>query len=643
MSHRRRIPRFILVTAGLFFTLEAITGGLLGLVRATHRHYVCLSFYPGHVINVNSGLDLVDRRQLPGESSQPEGIVSPDGRYTAFKDFTEPGKPRLVAKLLSSNRTPSTLEDTILIGPIYYINEIGWSPAAPTGVSRIAYAWTGKDQHLRLTVADLSERGLLKKTVMPLSNPLRFARWSPDGAYLVFSVAGENTVRLLGMNGPEVNFPLTGSLRAFTWAPDNHQFAYVDVYSSSRLVIAAPDIAPRILDLRRPVNDSSLSWSPDGRFVALISSSDYSRQRIDVFGVDGLVFNVANVARPNAVPSDSLVYWSADGQALYYMQDRTPSTWDWRVFYPDQNRRERVAADLLIPPAFAPGSQTGQQNVAVMDSDGAHRTMLAENADDAGNPYWSPDGQFAAAVWATGQQATRVVRLSITRQDGSGLLVLDDHFWDVRDLRWSSDGKALAFVAWCGDAQGKPFFSAEVIDLQTGQHRQLAGGFVQISMFAADQRSGGITFWWRMADGQIGADAYQPDGTRLYRFRADASLGASIDGQIFQTPYWTAFQPGSPQVFLAPDGSSAALKLGPPGNESLQLASPDGTWTRLIRSGLSGLGDPLWAPDGRMLAFTQSVNSKPITLSVIRADGSLVQDINRFVERYADLTWTKCD
>jgi Tol biopolymer transport system component len=278
-----------------------------------------------------------------------------------------------------------------------------------------------------------------------------------------------------------------------------------------------------------------------------------------------------------------------------------------------------------------------------MDSDGTHRTMLAENADDAGEPYWSPDGQFVAAVWATGQQANRVVRLSITRQDGSGLRILDDHFWDVRDLRWLSDGKSLAFVAWRGNAQGKPFFSAEVINLETGQLRRLADGFVQISMFAVDTRSGGITFWWRMADGQIGADSYKPDGTRLYRFRADASTGASINGQLSQGQYWTALQPGSPQVFPAPDGSIAALKLGPLGNESLQLASSDGAWTRLIRSGLSGLGDPVWSPDGRMLAFTQSVKGQPVTLSVIRADGSPVQDINRFARDYAGLTWTKCD
>jgi Tol biopolymer transport system component len=103
---------------------------------------------------------------------------------------------------------------------------------------------------------------------------------------------------------------------------------------------------------------------------------------------------------------------------------------------------------------------------------------------------------------------------------------------------------------------------------------------------------------------------------------------------IVRSPY--------PQAFPAPNGAWLALKVGTPGDERLYIVKADGTW-HSVRTGLSGLGDPLWSADGVYLAFTQSVNQGEVTLEIVNANGASVQRVVGYRGIFRDVRWSRCD
>lgn len=62
----------------------------------------------------------------------------------------------------------------------------------------------------------------------------------------------------------------------------------------------------------------------------------------------------------------------------------------------------------------------------------------------------------------------------------------------------------------------------------------------------------------------------------------------------------------------------------------------------MLREGLSGLGDPLWSPDGASFAFTQAVAGGQVTLEIIKANGAPIRCVEGYGGIFRNLRWTRC-
>ena len=163
-----------------------------------------------------------------------------------------------------------------------------------------------------------------------------------------------------------------------------------------------------------------------------------------------------------------------------------------------------------------------------------------------------------------------------------------------------------------------------MIDTVTGEKQRLNDPIAVIGPLSVASEGKSLYFPWQDQQGNAGIDGYDVDGQRIRRF----SVSGAIEGLT---------------LMLSPDNRLAAIKLGPRGHESLEIADADGGAPKLIRSGLSGLGDPLWAPDSTKLAFTQSMQKGPATLEIVGADGVNKARLDQYGGLYWELNWSTCD
>lgn len=269
------------------------------------------------------------------------------------------------------------------------------------------------------------------------------------------------------------------------------------------------------------------------------------------------------------------------------------------------------------------GGDIHHRDVDLMNLDGSARIHLVSDADDAGQPVWSPDNQMVAVTWtAEGQrtQLTWATALGARKRT----LALDSG--DIRSLSWSPDDRTLLLV----EAHGETL-SAEMIIARSGMRRPLLDGLRAID---APSYGAGLGIYsiipWKTSDGRVGYDGFDRHGRRLFH-EVTAEDISSMSG-----------------LFVSPDRSKAAVKIRSFRGESLVLTHADGSPPVTLAAGLAGLGDPLWSPDSKLLAFTQSARLGIISWNVVDADGrgqwALLPDAqNGYFDMVSwDLGWARC-
>jgi Tol biopolymer transport system component len=602
----------------LLFTL-AMAGTVYG-ARSPNR-YACLRFANDLLVDLNTGTHITDPRQNFTSSATYRRIPSPDGEKAAF---LKPAARSARLFIEGADDSPAWVSDNVI-----FLEPNSWSPDS----QRLAYM-IYENENSRVVITGVQPGS--PQAIIPVLSPT-FLGWSPDSAYVALLEGNPLQRQLAFWSAPALRHtsisPNVTFVSGMAWSSTGHQLALVwqDTAQNRWFSFVSPDSAePTKSALPKDSFDHRLAWSPDNRFVAVWYHDEWPRWRIDILGVQGESYlKVTETAQVGGTLSQPLIVWSADSGAVTFVEAQGNER-DLVVYRLGQPRPETLVGGLEKAPVFAPDKRrmavyervSAKASITLMDVDGGQRVPLVQDADEAGDPLWSPDGRTVAAVWATGQRDRRVARLSWAHPDGSDLHVVDDGFQDVRDLRWLIDGKTLAYVARRSDG-----FSVETVDLNAGTITHLMSGLAQVTQLAQDARTGQITFWWRQPDGSVGYDAYRPDGQRLYRLRSSGQ----IDDE--RRLYWS------------PDGRTAAVRLGTRGSETLQLVSRDGQ-ARTVRFGLVGLGDPLWSPDSWALAFTQvdkAVYNGNMTLEVVTSEG---EDVRRFGEYrgvYANLSWTRCD
>jgi Tol biopolymer transport system component len=568
-------------------------------------------------------------------------LPSPDGRARLYSEngnlYLQPSQGETV-----------TLNDTgTFVGLIP--SQAFWSPDS----RYVAYV-LDNNSPLFVVTADGSDN----HSIARLNYPLAFLGWSPNSRTLALQENYLADFSLWTVTGERLYTSAERSLivdQPPDWSPDGRWLSYkwrvTPTLNDTGLtpygftMVSADGSA--IHDIILTEKDASaepirqlFEWSPSGQFIAvtyLQFIGDSYQETVKIFDttsrlmgemgslIEGMVYS--NILGSNF--AWSAIHWAANHQ-LYYVRSFAHDRFDL-LLYDTNGQVFKTAYEGLPKPPFYPAAglsgavYLGQErpfNIEILTRDET-RLPFIQNASDAGDPDWSPDGEWVASVWAAGEKTERQVFLSWMHPDGGGRKDIDADFRDVRDLRWLNDGDSLAYVAWRGDEA-----SIEIADTATGEHRTLVDGFSDVQDINYDRQNKRLTFWWQMDDGKSGKAAYALDGTRIYHITYPPGFGAEA------------------KEFWSPDGTMVALKsdlnTSQIDDEQLVLAYIDDRSPLVLRQNLTGLGDPLWSPDSRLLAFTQAREQNPPTLEVVDTAGNDIWDFAPYpIGR--PIAWVECD
>jgi len=259
---------------------------------------------------------------------------------------------------------------------------------------------------------------------------------------------GGQSVWIMGPDGSDPRrVTQMGLDMQLVWAPDGAHFAYVSQRGPyDELTIARWDGSGTTpIFAASPVR--SPDWSPDGRRLAFLASTDLGPQDIWVIHADGTgAVNITNDEEPGNYGG---LRWSPDGSRLLVESTRPGSQQrDLWALAPDgtglTNLTDAPGTDRL-----GRWSPSGDRiayirdlridELWIMASDGSDPTLVTVPAGPVA-PAWSPDGTriaFVAAgdLWVVGVDGGSPTNLT------DGTIPVLDH-----EPTWSHDGSWIAFV-----------------------------------------------------------------------------------------------------------------------------------------------------------------------------------------------------
>ena len=261
--------------------------------------------------------------------------------------------------------------------------------------------------------------------------------WSPDGSQIVFSRYEQGTF-VVDVEGTHLhtippNAPIgeewePGSVSA-ALSPDGSRIAYVKVFNDGFLgrfqaeIMSArvdgTDVRRLTRSRRNDFDETSPSWSPDGRRIAFGTSASGGGDSLAIMNADGSNVLILTQRLPYFFLDDAPV-WSPDG--------------DWIGFLARLPDEENYSIQHLA--------------IYMVRSDGTEVLDLGEAASP---PAWSPDGSRIAFF----QKQDEEFALYVANVDGTEKRMLSAlgqyHEWYIASLSWSPDGSEILFTAYNRD------------------------------------------------------------------------------------------------------------------------------------------------------------------------------------------------
>jgi Tol biopolymer transport system component len=593
-------------------------------------------------------------RDLAASITIDKETLSPTGEFTAYQ--TNRG-------LFVGQSGVSEVVQLVPRVTYDYFPEFVWSPFG----GHLAFMLYEKNRLLGIYVYDFS-RGLANPTeiVLPpedVGNYSAIGPWSPDSEYLVLSnyelAADIWSVWSFGQR--EIVY--TGELGtlANTWSPDSQWLTYLGPeYNESRLGIANVEtgtaVSFEIGDTPSLSNlySSTLFWSPNSQYLVTVNKTS----QISVFSIDGrrwLLGSVSDILNAATIVSGARwtipIFWSPDGQALFYwIQDAnlgyvlyrwtpqsSPDDAAIRVFeassrllfghgqYLPQNPLAYaesgtfLALDGTMKPLMEDriAMLSGSGEIEFMHPDGSESEVWIQGLSTLYDLRWSSDDRAVGAIWSSDNGVERHVYLTWINSAGDFQIELEEDILAVNYFDWGPENKVL--VVHVQRSSGE---TVMLVDAIAGTRTTLLRDVQGTSSPSFYSPDGFYTLLWSSSAGQNGYDGYNADGTRAFRVN------------LLLSTY--------ERLFFSPDKQWVVTK-GWQSGEYLALVRTDGSPAQSVLSGLNGLGNPIWSPDGEMFAFTHSVAGSGTVLNLASIEGETLWSAPfTYPLNEVTLTWEQC-
>jgi Tol biopolymer transport system component len=193
------------------------------------------------------------------------------------------------------------------------------------------------------------------------------------------------------------------------WSANQQWFAFLsDRDGNVELYLATADGATVMRATNTGVNESSPSWSPDGKRIAYVSPLETGEPRV-------LWLRLADLLPQRLAPGsfgDEDPAWSPTGEWV----------------------------------AFAGLQEDGtSRGLLLRNPDGVNQLQVSESSDS--QPAWSPDGQRLAFVsQRDGNEEIYLVNVGPTGPEGQAVRLTDNPGRDFAP-QWSPDGKRILFLS----------------------------------------------------------------------------------------------------------------------------------------------------------------------------------------------------
>ena len=506
-------------------------------------------------------------------------------------------------------------------------NGVHWSPDS----SHIVLGSSYGGMSLWLALADGSDLTLLS----PAEYYNSFVAWSSDGQYLAWidykqGPNGDRHYQMVIQSPEEKTSPLfkvddlsVDHLTGIGWSADDLYFAWIaEMEDTTKELRIWSSHENRQIYQTEVYSLQYANWSPQGYWLQGRHINNLAYEHILLHADGSNFFRFPTTSRIYSPP-----IWSPNGQA-FVVRDENDQTkiliinTDGQVFkdifidkyipWRDQEKIWSMAHWLQDEHSFFYIKHQGEDETflpMLYDSETGVTRPLFPDGVSLEAPVITADNSQLFLVHTIGSDAW----IKTIATDGSSERILVDDAYLAEQLTLFDDDRYLAYAIWHN--QG---WQVELVDIETGQQQLLQDNLLQVRGIAVNEERDAII-----------VSSIEQDGTeRTSIFSNDGHL-------LYQANNATSYQPISPE-FWSPNGETAVIKLNVNGrnnNESLVLAYPDDREWVIVRSGLSGLGDPYWSPDSQMFAFTQLIVplvSKGIDLEIVDLEGNTLWSYSPF-------------